>query len=146
MSIIDFPQQEILEKLYKEIANNDEEAYKFIIAWQKYCHQVDDTVDEDLECESIVESHFTAFAIYNSNYWMKYKDLLGILIPLITSDYIDSNISTLPNIELLRGNGNLMLKAIAFIQGGWVLLRSVSPQINNLSYTEHHNLQTGEMK
>jgi hypothetical protein len=130
-------QQDLLE-VYKTISNGNLEALQFCIAWQHYCHNIDDQVDRDnpgnLMCsaEEVAANYFNAFCLYNSPFWVKNKDLLFILIPVITSDYIDS--CSLQNTnDHLRSCGNTMLKAVAYICGGWVLLRQVSPILNKFS-------------
>lgn len=131
--------QTALMELYRTVAANNEEAFRFIIAWQHFCHNIDDDVDGQNgmdKVENKIANYFQAAAIYSSNYYTKNAAHLFILIPLISSDYIDSN-GNIPQSTFLKGTGNNMLKAVAFIEGGWDLLRKVSPILNNLSYTEH---------
>lgn len=150
MKTIDHPSQESqasLASLYQRIANGDEECLKFIIGYQHYCHNIDDQVDRDKPenmqgIEDICANYFNAYAIYNSNYWKKNHQELGLFIPVITSEYIESgDTSMMEQKAFLAGQGNLMLKAIAYIQGGWPLLREVTPLITRLSLEQHKILK-----
>lgn len=133
---------EEVEQLYLTIAHGDEEAYKFILAWQAYCHGIDDIVDGEVkDVEGKVAVFFTAAAIFTSNYWAKNKHALYPLVAIITGDYVDSNTS-IPQADVLRGSGNNMLIAVAFLQGGYSLMRHITPKLRKLSWEYHHTLDS----
>lgn len=128
------------ERLYDEIAMGNKEAYLFIHAWQQYCHSIDDIVDGDVkDSEGIISTFFTAAAIFNSNFWKEYGKELYLVVALITNDYVDSNNTLMPQKDFLRGTGNNMLMAIAFIIGGYSHMRNISPKLRILSFKEHHD-------
>lgn len=141
----DLKSQERLMELYKLISNGDEDAFKFIIAWGHYVHNIDDQVDKDKgnmqSAEDICANYFNAFVLYNSNFWIKNRTMLLPLIPLITNDYLNSSDKALKSSDYLRSSGNNMLKMIAYITGDWPLLRQVSPMIDQLS-SEQQTLVT----
>lgn len=141
--------QEELERLYQEIANGDEEAFRFVIAWQLYCHGIDDIVDGDEKSsEGIVAVFFTSCELYNSNFWLRHGRELHILVPVITNDYADSNSQnkkiTKEQKDFLRSTGNNMLLAVSYITGGYPLMRKLSPKIREMSFREHHDTITLE--
>lgn len=134
------PTQEELERIYQEAANGNDEAFRFIVAWQTYCHGIDDLVDEDIkEKRQTINLFFQAATLYSSNYWLKYSHALYPLIALITVDFADSNEPEMPNSQFLAASGNNMIKAVAFIQGGYSLLEQVSGKLNKLSARTHGN-------
>lgn len=136
---------EILQELYRTIANGNEDAYRFVVGWQAHSHSVDDIIDGEAKSpEQIIASFFSLTVIHQSNYWIKNREYLYITVALVTSDYADSNIKDMPQADFLRSTGNNLLKAVAFLEGGYSLLRKVSPIINRLSYKEHHDLTTGK--
>ena len=134
------PFVEDVEKLYMEASNGNDEAFKFLIGFNNYCHGIDDIVDGEVkDSEGIVAIFFTAAVIFHNNYWIKNsKHLLPVLI-LITNDYVDSNNEKEKLRDMLRFCGNNMIKIVAFIEGGYELMRQVSPKLNALSYREHHD-------
>lgn len=132
--------QEQWERLYEQICNGNKDAYLFLCAWNKFCHGLDDIVDEDIKTpEEVCEVFFQCTAIYSSVFWLNHQVQLYAVVALITSDYVDSNNPLVKEADILRFSGNYMLLAVALICGGYQHMRKFSVLLRDIANKEHHN-------
>lgn len=134
----------------QEILHPQPDAVKFFLAWNEYCHYIDDLVDGDIERtpESILKMGAMAAAIYSSNFYHRYYTQLYPVVLMITNEYGDSVKWERSNEEwkhrqadTLRHCGNNMLMVIVGIVGGYDAMREVSEMIRTTSYTQHHTVE-----
>lgn len=130
---------EKLERLYQEASCGNEEAFKFLLAWNKYCHGIDDVIDDQIkDPQQIISIFVLGTSLYNSNFWIKFQRDLYLTVILIANDFCDSNLEIEPFKDILRFSGNYMVKSVAFICGGYDCMRNISNKLNIASYTDHH--------
>lgn len=135
-----------VDTLWREIAGDNDEAFRFMQAWNAYCHAVDDIVDGDTPgTEDLLKVLLAAHLIYTSNFFTKNVDMLSPLVGVITNAYLDSvEWETSPDVwkrtiaDQLRSYGNEMILQVAEIVGGWPHRRKFSQRIRALSYMTHH--------
>ena len=136
---------ELLERLYLEIANNDENCFNFIVACNQYFHDIDDIVDEDKTGILIrMKTYADANNIFSSIYYQTYSGILNPVIQMITSKYhlsVEYENGTIDwqkdEANFLRSCGNDLLLVVAAIQhaGDYNKLFNISRKLSELSYT-----------
>lgn len=144
--MINFDDQKLLEKLQIYLGNCPD-AIRFVKAFQDYCHNIDDIIDEKItDPEKILKVFLQAASIYSSNFYIKYSTQLYPLILVITNTYADSVKMERSGVawkkkvsDVLRSTGNDILIFVVGIVAGWESMRDVSELIREYSYAEHHN-------
>lgn len=144
--MINFDDQKLLEKLQVYLGNCPD-AIRFVKAFQDYCHNIDDIIDEKItDPEKILKVFLQACSIYSSAFYQRYAIQLHSVIMVITNSYADSvkmdhsGIAWKKKVsDVLRTAGNDMLILVVGIVAGWESMRDVSELIREYSYAEHHN-------
>jgi len=140
MNTPEHPFSEETEKLYMQASNGNAEALQFLCMFNKYCHGIDDIVDGEVkDAEGIISIFLSAGTVFSHSYWQVNGRDLYMTLVLLTNDYADSTKPTEVMKDLLRFSGNNMIKAVAFLCGGYGNLRNISTKLNDLAFKEHHN-------
>lgn len=142
--------KEDAQEAYKwnvELCCGNQEAMSFCDAWYRYCHSIDDCIDEmedghiTLSKDEIIGTFFQAAMLYNSPFWRQYSNMLFPLVLNITDDYATSvqwekspllHRRVLAN--TLRQCGNRMYSMIALIAGGPEHMKTMSRKIQERDY------------
>jgi hypothetical protein len=136
--------------LLKQVCNGDEDAVRFLSAWQIYVNAIDDIVDGDVPRRAACRSHGMANELYSCPFYRKHEARLQLLVQLITCAYQDSEelIEKTVNLpreyalqlsDVLRHAGAEMVRAVAYLTGGWNNLRKWSMKTHEVCYHEHHD-------
>lgn len=136
--------------------NKEPDAVRFFLAWNSYCHAVDDVVDDfslkglPVPAEVLLRLLVQAAALYSSNFYQRYATQLYPLVLTITNAYADSvkweksdHSAKLQMADSLRTYGNEMLLTVIGLVEGWETLREISPLLREHSWNCHHD-ETGK--
>lgn len=131
--------QERLNLFYHHVANGDDEAFKFITLYTKYCHEIDDLVDESFIVEDLMKSQVSLSCVFSCEFFKKYFSILFTQIHLAGETYQASETTEKDTAlgEFLSHEGNNVLRTVALLTGGYRHLVDVSQQIRLLTYEEH---------
>ena len=78
------------------ICNGDKEAMAFNDLWYRYVHGIDDLIDTSVDGrprmspEQIIHLFFDAALLYNSDFFIKHRNLLFPVVLLVTNTYTNS--------------------------------------------------------
>jgi hypothetical protein len=145
-----------LDSKLADIIGSNEDAVRFLKAFNDYCHLVDDIIDEyslkfhPVPPEMFFKHCINAAELYSSRFYQRHVNDLFPIVIQITSAYADSVNMEKSNIEwkrqasdTLRQAGNDMIMMIVFIIGGWDKKREISELVREVSYQQHHD-ETGK--
>lgn len=126
---------------------NHPDAISFLLAYCRYCHSIDDIIDNKItNPELVLESFDLASQIFNCNFWRQYAAQLFLVERLINNDYADSvkweksqNTWELHQADVLRNAANHMTFAVILLLCGRQALREVSAKIRTHSHLKHHD-------
>lgn len=141
--------QRLFDRL-NQILTRDSEAVRFIVAFNEYCHAVDDIIDGDakVDKEFIIKTFIQATALYSSNFYHKYAVQLYPIVLNLTNSYADSvkwegaeekwkrDIS-----DVLRMSANDMITIVVGLVGGYDAMREVSCLMREVGYNRNHDTQ-----
>ena len=136
------------EHIYNIICRGNEEALDFLRLWNRYCHDIDDLIDEtiDPDPERILALLAKAALLYGHSFWVKNAAVLVPIVQQITSDYAESVAWERANepwkaqwADHLRFAGNMMVETVGRIVGGYEHVRKYSGALRSLAYAEHHD-------
>ena len=132
------------------ILNGDVEALNFILAFNTYCHMIDDIVDEEegKKPEFVIKTFAIAAMLFSCNFWLKHHEKLIGNVLTITNTYADSvafERSEEPwkkvMADTLRGAGHSMFILVLTMIGGpdkYEQIREVSQESLEFWYYEQH--------
>lgn len=130
-------------EILKLASNDDDEAFKFVLLWSSYSHKFDDLVDGDTEltAANMVECNNILQRMLSGVFYQRHPEMLGLQLYLVGEAYAaseqfkdaapDSNEREWAN--FLRHAGNDVIRAVAAITGGEVLLKEVSKKLRQYS-------------
>ena len=134
-------------ELFKEIANEDADAYQFICLFSSYGHLFDDLIDKDVSQspESLLELSRLLLRLTTCKFYDKYRQTIMSLQILIGESYITSeklrkdrnNIQEYQYGLFLSHAGNDMLRFVALVTGGENHLNYISGKLRELTIKEH---------
>jgi len=135
------------EDIYKLAANENLEALAFLMAFNHYCHETDDLMDNpEKDYEKFLTILAYANVLYSCPFYQKNVQKLQPIIRQVTSRYADSVRMEKSEkawekqwADTLRFCGNDLVETVAEITGGYELLRKVSPLLRECSWKDHHN-------
>lgn len=138
-----------VKQLVESYLGVDSDALNFLKAYCRYCHKIDDTIDEkNYTSEHVLETSDLACQVFNCNFFRQYAAQLYLVDRLINIDYADSVIWEQSKIEwqrnqadVLRNAANHMTFAVILIVCGREALRDVSMKIRTHSHLRHHDEQ-----
>jgi hypothetical protein len=113
--------------LYRAIAKDDSEAFRFLCAWHEYCHEWDDLVDTFLPGpEAMLQVAAHAIDVYGLPFYQKHLADLKPVAKQVTNTYRLSvawekkaDKWQRQCADVLRHCGNEMVYAVAELVGGW---------------------------
>lgn len=142
-----------LEFRLNAILNREPDAVRFFKAFNAYCHEIDDAIDEywfkdkPLPPEVLIKLQVTSAALFTSNFYHRYgKDLYPVIL-VIANTYADSvkwehdkEAWKRHYANVMRHAGNDMLLVIVGVIGGWDAMREVSVMLRELSHDQHTSI------
>lgn len=137
-----------VESIVETASGNNLEAKAFLYAWHRYCHLIDDVVDGDEPPARAAQIGRWANDSYSSPFYQRYALVLGPQVQLITCHYEDS--VEMENskekwkrevADVIRSNGADMVRMVAFLVGGYSLMRHISIPLREMCWREHHTIE-----
>lgn len=134
-------------KPYIMAANGNQEALYFMVAWHEHCHEVDDLIDDHVtDPQKWLRAIANLNALYSTAFYIRYALDLRLTVMTITNAYADSLLWENDTVEwkkhwadVIRHTGLEMIYAVAYITGGYDLMRSISLQLKEYAYICHHD-------
>jgi hypothetical protein len=139
-------QQKAILDSYREVANGDENAFAWLIAWHCYCHRIDDYIDEHKQDpEELLTILSNANTLFSMPFYQLHCQRISGVVQHVTNAYADS--LHWEKSEGWKGQwGNVlrlcgidMLMAVATICGGYEHCRKVSLQLREFSYKDQNH-------
>lgn len=134
------------DELLRAICLGNIEAEAFLIGWHRYCHLIDDIVDDAVDNHEAVRVARWANDLYSTPFYQKHAAALGPLVQLITLQYEDSVAWEGADQEwkrdvadTLRHCGTDMIRMVALIVGGYDHAKKFSNDIREICHAEHHD-------
>lgn len=137
------------DAIYDLAAAGNPAAREWLELWNRYCHAIDDLVDEPMRPgpEVLVGTFVQAAELYTHPFWRQYGPALLPVVVIVSNAYTESvgwerqpgwpgNLA-----DVLRFAGNEMVRAVAGICGGYARVRDVSRLLWGASIGEHHDSQ-----
>lgn len=135
-----------IEEIVKTAANGDAEAHAFLVAWLRWIHLIDDITDGDVPARQTVLVGRWSCDLFCCPFFQRYHTSLLPLIQLMSctfEDSLDLESSPYPHertiADVIRHTGGDMIRLVAFITGGYELMRTVSVPLRRVCYADHHN-------
>lgn len=136
-----------LQEVVKTAANGQPEAEAFLVAWMRWIHLIDDVADGDLHRRNVVQVSRWACDLFCCAFFQRYRDNLLPLVQLMACTFEDSLDMESSAIkwerdiaDVIRHTGADMIRIVAFITGGYDLMRHISVPLRRLCYQDHHTL------
>lgn len=133
-----------------DVCAGNADAAEFLRLWRAYVHQIDDLCDGHREVLTCPEVFAAANLLYSSAFYRQHAPALFVTVQLVTCAYEDSLALAHrsepwadPLSEVLRHAGSDLVRAVAFICGGYAHLRRLSPALHEACWREHHDDQGG---
>jgi len=131
-----------------EVTKGDAIAADWLQKWAKYCHDIDDQIDEQRGPESFLAILAQAVDLYTHPFFLAHWSHLRPLIIIITNAYADSvawekssEASERQMADILRFCGLEMCCLVAAICGGYEHMRKVSPTLRRHTWRDNHDEQ-----
>lgn len=116
-----------LLKVYALAAGRDPEALAWLLAFHGWAHRIDDFVDGGSAFASdVVDLCAAGVVLTSSRFYQRHAEALGPIIAIVAEQYHASLTLTGSMEDALRIAGNQVVLAVAYLQGGAELLRTVS--------------------
>ncbi len=133
--------------MLNSMLERDPAAMRFLIAFNDYCHFIDDLVDGEKEKspENICRMGAMACMLYSSTFYQQYCMQLYPIVLVVTNEYADSVAFSdgdaawkHAHADVMRHCGNNMIMTVVALVAGYDALRKISPLIRENSYNKHH--------
>lgn len=135
-----------------DVCAGNAEAAEFLQHWRAYVHQIDDLCDGHRAIDTCPEVFALASLVYSSKFYREHAAALFVTVQLVTCAYEDSLALAHRSepwaaqlAEVLRHAGADMVRAVAFLTGGYAHLRRISPALHEACWREHHDATGGEV-
>lgn len=132
-----------------ELTAGDLVAADWLIKWKKYCHDIDDLIDELFSPEHLLNVLAQAVELYSHSFFLAHVNHLRPIVISVTNAYADSvrwersgKLDEQRMADVLRFAGVEMYCMVAAICGGYAHMRKYSPQIRKHTWANNHD-QTG---
>jgi len=129
-----------------ELTNGNVSAADWLQKWHKYCHAIDDCIDEARGHEALLEILAEAAELYSHPFWLANWFNLRPIVIAVTNCYADSvawekssEASERAMADVLRFAGMEMCCMVAAICGGYAHMRKFSPQIRRHTWSSNHD-------
>ena len=135
------------KELATKVANGNDEALVFLGLWANYAHGIDDIVDEDIKgAEAIMHVFMLGHLVYNCPFFVRNRACLDAVMVHTYGLYTDSErlkkegkTWATAYADIIRCCGNDVVRAVAYIVGGFEHMQAISLCLAEESYKEHHN-------
>lgn len=130
----------------------NQDAMMFCDLWHRYCHAIDDLIDtmEDgrpvMDRDQIIGTFLKAAVLYNSAFFVAYRNLLFPIVVDITNVYMMSvqwEKAPQPHLrkmgDIFRTCGNRIYSMVALITGGEQHMVTMSRKITERDYLSQHD-------
>jgi hypothetical protein len=131
-----------------ELTNGNVAAADWLQKWARYCHAIDDLIDEARGPEALLEVLADAVDLYSHPFFLAHCFHLRPLVIAITNCYADSvawekseNAAERAMADVLRFAGIEMYCLVAGICGGYQHMRKYSPQIRRQTWKDNHDAE-----
>ena len=131
-----------------ELTAGNVAAADWMMKWVKYCHAIDDLIDELFSPELLLDVLAQAVELYSHPFYMAHVNHLRPIVIAVTNCYADSvkwEGSDKPDEQLmadvLRLAGVEMYCVVAGICGGYAHMRKLSGQIRKHTWAANHDSQ-----
>ena len=131
-----------------EVTNGNQAAADWLERWCKFCHAIDDIIDEGRGPEAFLEVLVDAAELYSHPFWLTNWFHLRPVIVTVTNAYADSvaweNSGEVPEramADVLRFAGVEMYCIVAAICGGYAHMRKLSPRMRAQTWSANHDPQ-----
>lgn len=136
-----------VESVYLRAANGSLDALNFLRMFHHYCHAIDDLIDDKQPSpEKLLALLAQANLVYSMPFYKGHAGRLHLIVAHLTNAYADSidwgksrENWKVEWADKLRFAGNDMILAVALIEGGFSLMRELSPLVKELSWWNHHD-------
>jgi hypothetical protein len=129
-----------------EVTNGNPIAADWLQKWWKYCHAIDDIIDEQRGPEALLEVLAEAVELYSHPFFLAHWFHLRPVIITITNAYADSvaweksgDSAERQMADTLRFAGVEMYCMVAAICGGYGHMRKVSPVLRKQTWADNHD-------
>jgi len=130
------------------ICNGRAEAVDFLQRWHRYCHAIDDVVDQGYSAPAFLGVLAQAIDVYSHPFYVQYAQVLRITAVTVTSAYANSVEWEKDPVgwrfriaDVLRFASIQMDEAVATICGGYEHMRRFSPVIWDFCWQRQHTEQ-----
>lgn len=134
-------------RMLERICCGNREAMDFLGHWQIYVNQIDDIIDGDAKGpEAILAAFAHAAVLYSHSFYLANMESLRMMVLVTTSTYADS-VAWEKSPEAWKREwsdhnrhcGMDLVVGVAMLCGGYNHGRSISQELRNVCYFEHHN-------
>jgi hypothetical protein len=129
-----------------ELTNGDTIAADWMIKWVKYCHAIDDLIDEVFSPELLLDVLAQAVELYSHTFFIAHVNHLRPIVIAVTNCYADSvrwerseDRAERQMADVLRLAGVEMYCIVAGICGGYSHMRKVSGQVRKHTWNANHD-------
>lgn len=134
-------------RMLERICRGNRDAMDFLAThWLQYVHEIDDLIDGSPEPEAILSTFAKAALLYSHPFYLANLASLRTVALICTSTYADSvawekDADTWKQewADHNRHVGMDMVIAVALICGGYDHARTVSQELRNVCWHEHHD-------
>lgn len=123
----------------------NESAAHFLSLWNNLIEQADDVVDETTTPEFKIQTFQLFNEVYSHPFYLAHVREFSLLIALINNAYADSEACAQSNLEwkkqlgdVLRHSAGELIRATAYICGGYEHMRSISMQGHEACWYRQH--------
>jgi len=137
------------EPIYRKAVGDNEPALNFLLAFHRYCHEIDDFIDDGVRApDKFIALLVHANVLYTLPFFALHARELSAAVATITRAYADSLWLTASEEawkrqmgDTLRFAGNDMVRLVAQILGGYDRAREVSGNLILVAHEHHHDEQ-----
>lgn len=134
-----------VSNFFRMAAKGNDDAADFLDVWNRFNHDIDDIIDENLwDAEHLLSVFMLACTVYSHSFYRKHVESLQSPVILATTIYADSvkwekdpAAWKRQRADVMRHSGIDVVLAVAMICGGWEHLRAVSAPLQAACYIMH---------
>ena len=130
------------------IANGNREAADFLDRFSLLLQAADDVVDEPADAEFKISTFQLFNEVYSHPFYLRHVREFSLVVTLFNSSYADAEQAKHSNLkwkqelaDVLRHSSAELIRAVAYLCGGWSHLRAMSMKFHEACYYEHHTAE-----
>lgn len=136
-----------VELAYQQASDGNVDALNFLRLFHAYAHRIDDFLDKkETDPHKLLSILADANILYSLPFYTAHAHQLWPVVAGITNAFADSIAWSKDRekwksdwADILRFSGNEIVLAVALIEGGFELMRQISPVVKELSWWNHHD-------